>query len=404
MQMSPTMRRKASFTDPLVESTVPVDMSPDTVFARGLDPTPLKLPPSASAPSALVWLKFRRTRMLPVIALLLCLLYAGSHAIDAVIFAVSAVASQPQLAGVAIAGFCAQLVDGSLGMGYGLTSSTILVASGLTPKSASACVHLAQLGTTLLSGASHHMCGTVDWPTTRRIAAPGVIGALVGTALLSFLSVAPSKNLSSGLLLLVGFYLFARFFWGREKASPGEKATKDSQGDTTPARRHTLLTAIGALGGFVDSTGGGGWGPVATSGLLAEGRLEPSQVIGTVSASEFLVTAAAVAGFSLASFADAAGSPHTELPEAEGAASTMHLMLTLLAGGLLAAPLAPLAVSRVPSRLLGVGVGGFIVATNARVLLHAAGVANDVTARVLLAIALVWASAMARVGFKEHAK
>lgn len=82
----------------------------------------------------------------------------------------------------------------------------------------------------------------------------------------------------------------------------------------------------------------------------------------------------------------------------------MHLMLTLLAGGLLAAPLAPLAVSRVPSRLLGVGVGGFIVATNARVLLHAAGVASDVTARVLLAIALVWVSAMARVGFKEHAK
>lgn len=310
-------------------------------------------------------------------------LYIGTYAIEFAATAMEmAVTSQPQLAGVALAGFAAQLVDGTLGMGYGLTSSTVLVATGLCPKTASACVHLAQLGTCLVSGTSHHWCGNVEWQTCQRIAVPGIVGALVGTSLMSVLPAGASKTFASSLLLATGTYLFVRFL--RLKNAPHEIREG-------PTRHPVVLTLIGALGGFVDSTGGGGWGPVATSGLLGEGRLAPHRVIGTVSASEFLVTVAAVAGFAMfpASINGAAG--------ANSSALRVDLMLTLLIGGLLAAPLAPHAVARVPPRLLGVVVGGFIVITNARILLKSAAVDDICATRVLIAFALVWAGAFACV-------
>ena len=101
---------------------------------------------------------------------------------------------------VAIAGLVAQFVDGSLGMGYGLTSSTLLIFAGLSPAAASASVHLAEVGTTALSGVAHHRFGNVDWHAVRRIAIPGGIGAFLGATLLSSLSTEPAKPLASSLL------------------------------------------------------------------------------------------------------------------------------------------------------------------------------------------------------------
>jgi len=264
-------------------------------------------------------------------------------------------------------------------MGYGLTSSTCLVAAGLSPRSASESVHLAQLGTTLVSGLAHHRHGTVDWPTVRGVSVSGVLGAVFGTSVLSSLNPAGAKTIAASILLVLGAYLLWRFY--HLDARPGTGSSR---------RPPTLLilAPIGVLGGFVDATGGGGWGPIATSGLLAEGRLPPSKVIGTVSMSEFAVTVAAVAGFCLVPPpAHAIG----------GDTVRFDLMLSLLTGGLLAAPIAPILVKSLRPNLMGVVVGGFIVLTNARVLFKAADAAPHVSSAFYTAVAVAWTAAIARV-------
>ena len=247
---------------------------------------------------------------------------------------------------VAIAGLAAQLVDGSLGMGYGLTSSTLLIFAGLTPAAASASVHLAEVGTTALSGIAHHRFGNVDWHAVRRIAIPGGIGAFLGATLLSSLSTESAKPLASTLLFTLGIYVLLRFLLGKARI----------QRKGTPGLR--LLAPLGLIGGFIDATGGGGWGPVTTPTLLADGRLAPNRVIGTVSASEFIVALSASAGFFTA---------------LGGEIVRVEYVAALLAGGLIAAPIAAYLVRHLNPRLLGVIVGGFICFTNARVLLSAAG-------------------------------
>jgi len=378
--------KRSSFSEPVVSGCIAVEDSPDSVVARG----GLEEPPNLNLPKAvvddrIVWLSFgKRTR-----SYLLCaVVFAALHWLPILCdgFAKVVQADAATLIGVLLAGFVAQLVDGVLGMGYGLTSSSVLVAAGLSPVVASQAVHLAQLGTTLLSGLSHHSCGTVDWPTTWCLALPGVGGALVGACLLTMMPVTLAKTMSSALLLTIGAYLAARFY-----AATPSSSTRD--GTSKP---RLLLLPIGTLGGFVDVAAGGGWGPVATSGLLAEGRLPPRQCIGTVSMSEFFVTVAAVCGFALSS-------GHS-LDSAGGMALRMDLMGALLAGGLLAAPLAPLLVVRMPSNLLGVVIGGFICLSNARVLLRAADVAGHTYVAVLTAMAILWAGASARVALVDSAK
>jgi len=264
---------------------------------------------------------------------------------------------------VAIAGLAAQLVDGSLGMGYGLTSSTLLIFAGLTPAMASASVHLAEVGTTALSGISHHQFGNVDWHIVRRIAIPGGIGAFLGATLLSSLSTESAKPLASTLLFVLGVYVLLRFLLGKarveRKGRPGVK----------------FLVPLGLIGGFIDATGGGGWGPVTTPTLLADGRLAPNRVIGTVSASEFVVALSASAGF----FSALGG---------EGV--KIEFVLALLGGGLIAAPIAAYMVRHLNPRLLGVVVGGFICFTNARVLMGAAGIQGDAFLAIYVVLVAVW--------------
>ena len=274
------------------------------------------------------------------------------------------------LALLAVAGFAAQLVDGALGMGYGITSSTILLLIGLSPAAASASVHIAKIGTGASSGLAHHRFGNVDWKVVRRIALPGGIGAFIGATVLSALSTESSRPLSSLFLFVLGIYVVMRYLAG------GLRVLRKG----TPRLR--FLIPLGLIGGFVDATGGGGWGPVATPALLADGRLAPNRVSGTVSASEFVVAVAASAGFIVGI----------------GAAGVrLDYVAALLVGGLVAAPIAAYLVRHMNPRILGVIVGGFICFTNARTLLAATGVSENAFLLVYGAIVAAWAAAVAFV-------
>ncbi len=270
-----------------------------------------------------------------------------------------------------LVGLGAQLVDGSLGMAYGVTSTTLLLAIGTNPAAASATVHLAEIGTTLASGVSHWTFGNVDWRVVVRIGVPGAVGAFAGATFLSSLDTSVASPVMSMILLALGLYVLGRF--------TVKGLRRDRLGHPL---RHRFLTPLGLLAGFVDATGGGGWGPVGTPAILASGRLEPRKVIGSIDTSEFLVSVAASIGFLLA---------------LGTAGLDVAWVLALLAGGLVAAPIAAWLVRHVPPRVLGAAVGGVIVLTNSRTLLRSDWVdAADPTRYAVLAlVCAVWAGAVA---------
>ncbi|GLU46883.1 sulfite exporter TauE/SafE family protein [Nocardiopsis ansamitocini] len=271
---------------------------------------------------------------------------------------------------LAAVGLVAQLVDGSLGMGYGVTSTTLLLALGATPATASATVHLAQIGTTLSSGVSHWRMGNVDWGVVRRIAVPGAIGAFVGATVLSSVSTELAAPLMSGILLSLGVYVLVRFTaWGTPRGHLGKPL------------RTRFLAPLGLVGGFVDATGGGGWGPVSTPALLASGRLEPRTAIGSVSTSEFIVALSASLGF-------LTGLGHSGINLAWAGA--------LLIGGVIAAPFAAWIVRYFPARVLGSVVGGMIIMTNIRTVVNSDWLPLDGTPRiaVYLLVLTVWVGAV----------
>lgn len=245
---------------------------------------------------------------------------------------------------IGLVGLAAQLVDGSLGMAYGVTTTTLLLAIGTNPAAASATVHLAEIGTTLISGVSHWKFGNVDWQVVRRIAIPGAIGAFLGATVLSSLSTEAAAPLMAIILLVLGLYVLVRFtFQGIPRHNLGK-----------PLRKR-FLTPLGFVAGFVDATGGGGWGPVGTPAILASGRIEPRKVIGSIDTSEFVIALAASLGF---------------LVSLGSQGINVGWVLAILAGGVIAAPLAAWLVRHIPPRLLGASVGGIIVLTNTRSLLR----------------------------------
>ncbi|MGN9914430.1 sulfite exporter TauE/SafE family protein [Phytohabitans sp. LJ34] len=268
---------------------------------------------------------------------------------------------------LALVGLAAQLVDGALGMAYGVTSSSLLLVAGLAPASASASVHLAELGTTLASGAAHWRFGNVDWRVVRRIALPGGIGAFAGATFLSSISTEAAAPWMAGILLALGVYLLIRF-----TRPLAQRRTRRPLGSR-------FLAPLGLAAGFVDATGGGGWGPVATPSLLVSGRMEPRKVIGSVDTSEFVVAGAASVGFLIG-----LGSEGFVLPT----------VAALLVGGLIAAPLAAWLVRIVPAQLLGAAVGGLIVLTNSRTIMRAVDAPSALRPAVYLAIVAAWAAAI----------
>ena len=241
---------------------------------------------------------------------------------------------------IAVAGAAAELIDGTLGMGFGVTASTVLIVlAGLGPAQASAIVHTAELGTTLASGVSHWKFGNVDWGVVLRLGVPGAIGAFLGATLLSHMSTAVAAPVTAGILCVLGVVLVAKFARGAAAPPPMKQPYNP-----------VFLAMLGVCGGFIDASGGGGWGPVTSSTLMSLGRTEPRRVIGAVNTAEFLVTLAATLGFAL-------GMWHDLVANAVAVAG-------LLLGGVIAAPLAAWLVSRVNPFLLGGVVGTSLVFLN----------------------------------------
>src|SRR3954470_12084638 len=280
---------------------------------------------------------------------------------------------------LALVGLGAQLVDGSLGMAYGVTSTTLLLAVGTNPAAASATVHLAEIGTTLASGLSHWKFGNVDWKVVAKIGIPGAVGAFAGATVLSNLSTEVAAPVMSLILVSLGAYILVRFtLRGIDRRNLGK-----------PVRKR-FLGPLGLVAGFVDATGGGGWGPVGTPALLASGRMEPRTVIGSIDTSEFLVALASSLGFLLA-----LGSQGVDVV----------WVLGLLAGGLVAAPIAAWLVRHIPPRLLGSLVGGMIVITNVRTLLTSEWIdaGGPVRFAVYALLYAVWALAVVH-SFRQYRK
>jgi uncharacterized membrane protein YfcA len=255
-------------------------------------------------------------------------------------------------------------------MGYGLTSSTLLMAIGLTPALASASVHLAEIGTAAASGLAHGRLGNVDKTVLKRIALPGGIGAFVGATVLSGLSTQAARPWASGILFLLGVYVLIRFL---RRATPRLRAGRPG---------HRLLVPLGLVGGFVDATGGGGWGPVTTPALLATGRMAPNRVVGTVNAAEFIVAVCASAGFILGLGA---------------AAVQWQVLVPLLIGGLIAAPVAAWVAHRLPMRIMGVAVGGMIIVTNSITILRSLSVPGPLLGLIVVAELVAWFGLLAVV-------
>jgi hypothetical protein len=260
---------------------------------------------------------------------------------------------------VAIIGFVAQLVDGSLGMGFGVTSATMLAAVGYSPVVASATIHVAKIGTGIMSGTAHWRFGNVHWRAVVMLAVPGSIGAFVGAFVLAYIAAEVAAPWVALILGILGVVVLTRTVLGR---SPAIRLYHP---------RWRSLGPLGLAGGFIDSVGGGGWGPVTTSTMMAANQLSPNQVIGTTSMAEFIVAIAASVGFLMA---------------LGGESIAWDAMAALLIGGLFAAPIAAWLVSRLDHRVLGGLVGGMILFYNAEKILGIVGITGEavVAARILI--------------------
>jgi len=229
-----------------------------------------------------------------------------------------------------LVGFAAQLVDGALGMAFGVISSTLLITIGVNPAAASASVHAVEVFTTGASGISHTLHKNVNWKLFRRIVIPGVIGGVLGAYVLT-LAMDSARPFVLAYLIGIGLYLL----WRGIRYGHQEK-------------RARIVEPLGFVGGFLDAAGGGGWGPIVTSNLLIQGA-HPRKVIGTVNTAEFFLSVTISATF-IASL---------------GFEAFTVAMAGLLIGGLAAAPLGGFVAKRVPARGLMIMVGIVLTLTSA---------------------------------------
>jgi uncharacterized membrane protein YfcA len=229
-------------------------------------------------------------------------------------------------------------------------------------------VHFSEIGTSLVSGASHHKLGNVDWRTVSILALPGFVGAFLGATLLSNLDGAVAKPLVAVILLSLGFYVVYRFL-RLGGARPSFKGHPSA----------AFLAPMGLVAGTLDAVGGGGWGPVGTTSLLSSGRLEPRKVVGSIDTSEFVVAVGGSLGF---------------LFGLGAAGINWGYAGALLAGGVVAAPIAAWLVRHLPARVLGTAAGGLIILTNSKTLLEAVGVPGVGVAVVAATVFVLWISAI----------
>lgn len=235
-----------------------------------------------------------------------------------------------------IVGFIAQMIDGTLGMAYGVSASSLLLTRGIAPAVASATVHAAEVFTTGISGVSHHYFGNVDRRLFWRLVIPGVIGAVIGAYVLSQIPGERFKPVIAVYLLGMGVLIVVRVF----KTVP-------------PLTVTTHLTPLGLFGAFIDAVGGGGWGPVVASTLIARGN-HARLTVGSVNAAEFFVTLAASVTFIITM-----GLTH------------WPIILGLAVGGAVAAPLGAYACKRLPHRPFMLLVGFMVIGLSIRTLIKA---------------------------------
>ena len=237
-----------------------------------------------------------------------------------------------------LVGFLAQMIDGALGMAYGVSSNTFLLSLGIPPAAASASVHMAEVATTGISGFSHWKLGNVDWKLVKRLLVPGVIGGVLGAYVLTSIDGNIIKPYISAYLLIMGGVIIYKAFTLTPKKKMDEY-------------HGPRVSWLGLAGGFCDAVGGGGWGPVVTSTLVARGK-HPRMTIGSVNFSEFFVTLGQsilfVVTLSLGKY--------------------WQIILGLLVGGAIAAPIAARLTQKLPVKTLMIFVGILIVLLSIRTL------------------------------------
>lgn len=236
-----------------------------------------------------------------------------------------------------VAGFVAQLIDGSLGMGYGVMLSMFLLSTGVPPIAVSASVHVAKIFAAITSGLSHLKLGNVDKDLTTRLVLFGMLGAIAGVAVLTRIPTEIIKPLVAVYLLAMGIYI-----------------VRKAMHKTEPKTVTTPVAPIGAAGGFCDAIGGGGWGAIVTPALLVRNQ-NPRFVIGSVSLAEFFVSAVIIL---LLWFHE----PHS-------IANYVQMILGLIIGAVLAAPLAAYLCGKIAPRRLMIGVGVLVVALSTSTIL-----------------------------------
>ncbi|MDN5360002.1 MAG: uncharacterized protein PWQ84_1065 [Thermotogaceae bacterium] len=237
-----------------------------------------------------------------------------------------------------IVGFFAQIVDGALGMAYGVTSNSMLLGLGVPPAISSASVHFAEIFTTLISGVSHFKLGNVDKVLFKQLLIPGIIGGVLGAYLLTQIPSNIIKPIIGVYLGLMGVRILMKVFRSNGKMR-----------EFFVRKRHFFT--LGLLGGFFDAMGGGGWGPIVTTTLVADGK-SPRHTVGSVNASEFFVTVAEVAAFLtlLSQF-------------------NWYVIGGLIVGGGCAAPLAAFFTKKIKPKVLMIILGILIIVLSIRTII-----------------------------------
>lgn len=240
-----------------------------------------------------------------------------------------------------IAGFLAQLIDGALGMAYGVSASSLLMGFGVPPAVVSSTVHAAECFTTGASAISHHAFGNISRDLFRRLLIPGIIGAALGAYVLSSFDGEVIKPWISGYLIIMGVVIITKAF----RSFPPREVT-------------TKLTPLALVGSFLDAVGGGGWGPIVATNLIVRGS-SVRQAVGSVNAVEFFVTLSASITFFMS-----IGLGHWQV------------IAGLAGGGVIAAPFGAYLTKRLPHRPMMVAVGALVIAISLRTLLRTLGYAT----------------------------
>jgi uncharacterized membrane protein YfcA len=233
-----------------------------------------------------------------------------------------------------VIGFIAQIIDGALGMAYGVTASSLLIAFGVPPAASSATVHAAECFTTGASALSHHAFGNIDRNLFRKLIIPGVLGAILGAYILANFSGDALRPYIAGYLVLMGIVIVYKAF----REFPPREVTSH-------------LSTLGFFGAFIDAIGGGGWGPIVASNLIVRGN-DIRKTIGSVNAAEFFVTLAASATFLITL-----------------GLTNWQIILGLAIGGVFAAPLGAWASKHIPIKPFMVFVGLLVITISIRTFL-----------------------------------